>query len=95
VGGGECGHGARWHLTTERGSRSAHRRCTGWRVATRAADHTVYWLIVTDDVRPSMEIPSGDSLDVIRAIVLVDQRGGIALAVERGFSNADPTLPPD
>lgn len=55
----------------------------------------VYWLIITDDVRPSMEIPSGDSLDVIRAIVLVDQRGGIALAVERGFSNADPTLPPD
>jgi hypothetical protein len=55
----------------------------------------VYWLIVTDDVRPSMEIPIGDSLDVIRAIVLVDQRGGIALAVERGFSNADPTLPPD
>ena len=55
----------------------------------------VYWLIVTDDVRPSMEIPSGDSLDVIRAYVLVDQVGGIALAVERGFSNADPTLPPD
>jgi hypothetical protein len=55
----------------------------------------VYWLIVTDDVRPTMEIPSGDSLDVIRAYVLVDQTGRIALAVERGFSRADPTLPPD
>lgn len=55
----------------------------------------VYWLIVTDDIRPSMQIPSGDSLDVIRAFVLVDQRGGISLSVERGFSNADPTLPPD
>jgi hypothetical protein len=55
----------------------------------------VYWLIVTDDVRPSMEIPSGDSLDVIRAYVLIDQRGAVALAVERGFSRADPTLPPD
>ena len=51
----------------------------------------VYWLIVTDDVRPSMEIPSGDSLDVIRAIVLVDQRGGIALAVERGSGVSDRT----
>jgi len=55
----------------------------------------VYWLIVTDDVRPTMEIPAGDSLDVIRAYVLVDQRGGVALATERGFSTADPTLPPD
>jgi hypothetical protein len=25
----------------------------------------------------------------------VDQRGGVALATERGFSTADPTLPPD
>ena len=55
----------------------------------------VYWLIVTDDVRPTMAIPAGDSLDVIRAYVLVDQRGGVALATERGFSTADPTLPPD
>jgi hypothetical protein len=60
-----------------------------------AALSGVYWLIVTDDVRPTMEIPVGDSLDVIRAYVLVDQRGIIALAVERGFSRADPTLPPD
>jgi len=60
-----------------------------------AALSGVYWLIVTDDVRPTMEIPVGDSLDVIRAYVLVDQRGVIALAVERGFSTADPTLPPD
>ena len=60
-----------------------------------AALSGVYWLIVTDDVRPTMEIPVGDSLDVIRAYVLVDQRGGVALAVERGFSTADPTLPPD
>jgi len=60
-----------------------------------AALSGVYWLIVTDDVRPTMEIPTGDSLDVIRAYVLVDQRGVIALAVERGFSAADPTLPPD
>ena len=55
----------------------------------------VYWLIVTDDVRPTMEIPAGDSLDVIRAYVLVDQDGVVALAAERGFSTADPTLPPD
>ena len=60
-----------------------------------AALSGVYWLIVTDDVRPTLEIPVGDSLDVIRAYVLVDQRGGVALAVERGFSTADPTLPPD
>ena len=60
-----------------------------------AALSGVYWLIVTDDVRPTMEIPVGDSLDVIRAYVLVDQRGGVALATERGFSTADPTLPPD
>jgi len=60
-----------------------------------AALSGVYWLIVTDDVRPTMEIPVGDSLDVIRAYVLVDQRGVIVLAVERGFSTADPTLPPD
>jgi hypothetical protein len=69
------------------------------RLATAGSDAPslsgVYWLIVTDDVRPSMEIPSGDSLDVIRAYVLVDQSGGLALAVERGFSSADPTLPPD
>ena len=55
----------------------------------------IYWLIVTDDVRPTMEIPAGDSLDVIRAYVLVDQDGVVALAAERGFSTADPTLPPD
>jgi hypothetical protein len=55
----------------------------------------VFWLIVTDDVRPTMEIPSGDSLDVIRAYVLVDQHGEVALVAERGFSTADPTLPPD
>jgi hypothetical protein len=55
----------------------------------------VYWLIVTDDVRPTMEIPAGDSLDVIRAYVLVDQSGVVVLAAERGFSSADPTLPPD
>ena len=55
----------------------------------------IYWLIVTDDVRPTMEIPAGDSLDVIRAYVLVDQDGVVALAAERGFSSADPTLPPD
>ena len=60
-----------------------------------AALSGVYWLIVTDNVRPTMEIPVGDSLDVIRAYVLVDQRGVVALAVERGFSTADPTLPPD
>ena len=54
-----------------------------------------FWLIVTDDVRPSMEIPAGDAMDVIRAYVLVDQAGGVALAVERGFSTTDPTLPPD
>ena len=60
-----------------------------------AALSGVYWLIVTDDVRPTMEIPASDSLDVIRAYVLVDQRGGVALATERGFSTADPTLPPD
>ena len=60
-----------------------------------AALSGVYWLIVTDDVRPTMEIPVGDSLDVIRAYVLVDQRGVVVLAVERGFSAADPTLPPD
>jgi hypothetical protein len=69
------------------------------RLATAGSDapalRGVYWLIVTDDVRPSMEIPSGDSLDVIRAYVLIDQRGGVALAVERGFSRADATLPPD
>jgi hypothetical protein len=69
------------------------------RLATAGSDAPalsgVYWLIVTDDVRPSMEIPSGDSLDVIRAYVLIDQRGGVALAVERGFSRADATLPPD
>jgi len=55
----------------------------------------VYWLIITDDVRPSMAIPAGDSLDIIRAYVLVDQQGQVLLAVERGFSNADPTLPPN
>lgn len=55
----------------------------------------VYWLIVTDDVRPTMEIPAGDPLDVIRAYVLVDQDGVVVLAAERGFSSADPTLPPD
>ena len=60
-----------------------------------AALRGVYWLIVTDDVRPTMEIPAGDSLDVIRAYVLVDQDGAVALSVERGFSSADPTLPPD
>ena len=60
-----------------------------------AALSGVYWLIVTDDVRPTMEIPVGDSLDVIRAYVLVDQRGVVALATERGFSTTDPTLPPD
>jgi ankyrin repeat protein len=60
-----------------------------------AALSGVYWLIVTDDVRPTMEIPVGDSLDVIRAYVLVDQGGAVVLAVERGFSTADPTLPPD
>ena len=54
-----------------------------------------FWLIVTDDVRPSMEIPAGDALDVIRAYVLVDQAGRVALAVERGFADTDPTLPPD
>lgn len=57
--------------------------------------HGVYWLIVTDDVRPTMEIPAGDSLDVIRAYVLVDQNGVVVLETERGFSTADPTLPPD
>ena len=60
-----------------------------------AALSGVYWLIVTDDVRPTMEIPVGDSLEVIRAYVLVDQGGAVVLAVERGFSTADPTLPPD
>ena len=55
----------------------------------------IYWLIVTDDVRPTMEIPVGDSLDVIRAYVLVNQDGIVVLAAERGFSRADPTLPPD
>ena len=55
----------------------------------------VYWLIVTDDIRPTMEIPAGDALDVIRAYVLVDQHGTIVLSTERGFSTADPTLPPD
>jgi len=54
-----------------------------------------FWLIVTDDVRPTMQIPAGDALDVIRAYVLVDQKGQVALAVERGFAKADPTLPPD
>lgn len=54
-----------------------------------------FWLIVTDDVRPSMEIPAGDAMDVIRAYVLIDQRGNVALAVERGFADTDPTLPPD
>ena len=54
-----------------------------------------FWLIVTDDVRPSMEIPAGDALDVIRAYVLVDQACRVALAVERGFADTDPTLPPD
>jgi len=63
--------------------------------ADAAALSGVYWLIVTDDVRPTMEIPAGDSLDVIRAYVLVDQGGVVVLAVERGFSSADPTLPPD
>ena len=63
--------------------------------ADAAALSGVYWLIVTDDVRPTMEIPAGDSLDVIRAYVLVDQGGAVVLAVERGFSSADPTLPPD
>jgi hypothetical protein len=42
-----------------------------------------------------MEIPAGDSLEVIRAYVLVDQDGAVVLAAERGFSSADPTLPPD
>ena len=61
-----------------------------------AADLTgVYWLVVTDDVRPSMEIPAGDSLDIIRAYVLVDQQGVVQLAVERGFATSDPTLPPE
>ena len=46
-------------------------------------------------VRPTMEIPAGDTLDVIRAYVLVDQEGVVALAAERGFSSADPTIPPD
>ena len=55
----------------------------------------IYWLIVTDDVRPTMAVPAGDSLDVIRAYVLVDQAGRVALAVERGFSATSPTLPPD
>lgn len=54
-----------------------------------------FWLIVTDDVRPSMEIPAGDAMDVIRAYVLIDQSGNVALAVERGFADTDPTLPPD
>jgi hypothetical protein len=54
-----------------------------------------FWLIVTDDIRPSMEIPAGDAMDVIRAYVLVDQAGRVALAVERGFANTDPTMPPD
>ena len=63
--------------------------------ADAAALSGVYWLIVTDDVRPTMEIPAGASLDVIRAYVLVDQGGAVVLAVERGFSSADPTLPPD
>lgn len=54
-----------------------------------------FWLIVTDDIRPSMEIPAGDALDVIRAYVLIDQAGRVALAVERGFADTDPTLPPD
>ena len=54
-----------------------------------------FWLIVTDDVRPSMEIPAGDAMDVIRAYVLIDQTGRVALAVERGFADTDPTLPPD
>jgi hypothetical protein len=54
-----------------------------------------FWLIVTDDIRPSMEIPAGDAMDVIRAYVLIDQTGRVALAVERGFSDTDPTLPPD
>ena len=54
-----------------------------------------FWLIVTDDVRPSMEIPAGDAMDVIRAYVLIDQTGRVALSVERGFSDTDPTLPPD
>jgi len=54
-----------------------------------------FWLIVTDDIRPSMQIPAGDALDVIRAYVLVDQAGRVALAVERGFADTDPTLPPD
>jgi len=55
----------------------------------------IYWLIVTDDVRPTLEIPAGDVLDVIRAYVLVDQQGALVLTTERGFSSADPTLPPD
>ena len=54
-----------------------------------------FWLIVTDDVRPSMEIPDEDATDVIRAYVLIDQAGRVALAVERGFADTDPTLPPD
>jgi hypothetical protein len=54
-----------------------------------------FWLIVTDDIRPSMEIPAGDAMDVIRAYVLIDQAGRVALAVERGFADSDPTLPPD
>lgn len=54
-----------------------------------------FWLIVTDDIRPSMEIPAGDAMDVIRAYVLIDQAGRVALAVERGFANTDPTMPPD
>ena len=63
--------------------------------ADAAALSGVYWLVVTDNVRPTMEIPADDSLDVIRAYVLVDQDGLVVLAVERGFSSADPTLPPD
>lgn len=55
----------------------------------------VYWLIVTDDIRPTVEIPAGDALDVIRAYVLVDQDGRVVLASERGFSSSDPQLPPD
>jgi hypothetical protein len=34
-------------------------------------------------------------MDVIRAYVLIDQTGRVALAVERGFADTDPTLPPD
>jgi hypothetical protein len=40
-------------------------------------------------------IPAGDAMDVIRAYVLIDQAGRVALAVERGFADTDPTLPPD